>query len=43
MKKILIAVILIAGLTAVAFATLNKKKDVKQVEKKECVKKCMFS
>ena len=47
MKKVFVAVLLIAGLTAVAFASFtNKKKkaDTEQkVEKKECKHKCMFS
>jgi hypothetical protein len=48
MKKIIVAVILVAGITAVAFAsfsTTNKKKTgtEKKMEKKECTRKCMFS
>ena len=47
MKKVLVAVLLIAGLTAVAFASFNnKKKKVnteQKMEKKECKHKCMFS
>jgi hypothetical protein len=47
MKKALVAVLLIAGLTAVAFASFNNKtKKVsteQKMEKKECKRKCMFS
>jgi hypothetical protein len=47
MKKVLVALVLMAGLTAVAFASFNnKKKGVnteQKVEKKECKHKCMFS
>ena len=43
----LVAVLLIAGLTAVAFASFNnKKKKVsteQKMEKKECKRKCMLS
>lgn len=47
MKKVLVALLLIAGLTAVSFASFNsKKKKVnteQKVEKKECKRKCIFS
>ena len=47
MKKALVAVLLIAGLTAVAFASFNNKKKKAGIEqkmdKKECKRKCMFS
>ncbi len=47
MKKALVAVLLIASLTAVAFANFtNKKKKAnteQKMEKKECKHKCMFS
>jgi len=45
MKKILIAVLLVAGITAVAFASFtNKNKSAeKKTEKKECKRKCMRS
>ncbi|MEO5948637.1 MAG: hypothetical protein ABIP79_17615 [Chitinophagaceae bacterium] len=47
MKKILIVLVLIAGLTAVAFASFNnnrkKAHTEKKMEKKECKRKCMFS
>ena len=45
MKKILVAVLLIAGITVVAFASFtNKNKKVeKKIEKKECQHKCMHS
>ena len=47
MKKVLVAVLLIAGLTAVAFASFNNKKKKarteQKMEKKECKQKCMFS
>ncbi|MBL7725555.1 MAG: hypothetical protein JNK27_15510 [Chitinophagaceae bacterium] len=47
MKKLLVAVVLVAGLTVVAFASFNnnrKKADTeKKMEKKECKHKCMFS
>jgi uncharacterized protein involved in outer membrane biogenesis len=46
-KKLLVVFLLLAGLTAVAFASFNsnrKKADTeKKVEKKECQRKCMFS
>ena len=43
MKKILVAVLLIAGITAVAFAsfTHKNKKAEQKMEKKECQRKCM--
>jgi hypothetical protein len=45
MKKILVAVLLIAGITVVAFAsfTNNNKKVEKKIEKKECKSKCIYS
>ena len=51
MKKILIAVLLIAGITAIAFASLTNRKSNKQAiekkaekkEKKECRHSCLFS
>ena len=49
MKKVLVAVLLIAGLTVVAFASFNnnrkKANTEKKVEKKktECSHKCIFS
>ncbi|HEX7903733.1 MAG TPA: hypothetical protein VF487_07635 [Chitinophagaceae bacterium] len=51
MKKILIAVLLIAGITAIAFASLSNRKSNKQAiekkaekkEKKECRHSCLFS
>lgn len=47
MKKLLVAVVLVAGLTAVTFASFtNNKKKVqteKKTEKKECKRKCLFS
>lgn len=46
MKRILVAFVLIAGLTVVTFASFNnKKKKVnteQKTEKKECSRKCMF-
>jgi serine protease inhibitor ecotin len=50
MKKILIAVVLIAGITAIAFASLSSRKADKQSiekkaekkEKKECKRTCIF-
>jgi hypothetical protein len=47
MKKILVASVLIAGITAVAFASFNNKKKKasteQKMEKKECKHKCLFS
>ena len=55
MKKLLIVLLLIAGLTVIAFASLTnrksnkqskqtiEKKADKQEKKKECKKSCMFS
>jgi type II secretory pathway component PulJ len=52
MKKILVALVLVAGIGAIAYASLSKnssnkqaieKKTDKQEKKKECKKTCMFS
>lgn len=51
MKKILIFLLLIAGITVIAFASLNNRKSNKQAiekkaekkEKKECRHTCIFS
>lgn len=51
MKKIVVAVVLMAGVTVVAFASLNnnrkksgiEKKSGDGKEKKQCSHKCMFS
>lgn len=47
MKKIVVAFVLLAGITAVAFASFsnNKKKAgiEKKMEKKNCSHKCPFS
>jgi hypothetical protein len=49
MKKILVAVVLLGGITAVAFASLNNKKKDTSIEKKtekkkkECRRTCDFS
>lgn len=47
MKKVLVAAVLLAGITAVAFASFSnnrKKADTeKKTEKKECKRKCLFS
>ena len=55
MKKLLIVLLLIAGLTVIAFASLTnrksnkqskqtiEKKTEKQEKKKECKKSCIFS
>jgi hypothetical protein len=50
MKKILIAVVLVAGITAIAFASFTNRKGNKQSiekkaekkEKKECKRTCIF-
>jgi len=48
MKKLLIAVVLMGGVTAVAFASFNNKKKKATIEKKcdmkkECSHHCPFS
>jgi hypothetical protein len=52
MKKLLIALILIAGITAIAFASLTnrrsnkhttEKKMEKKEKKKECRRSCIFN
>ena len=52
MKKILVALVLVAGIGAIAYASLSKnssnkqtieKKTEKLEKKKECKKSCMFS
>lgn len=47
MKKIVVAFVLLAGVTAVAFASLNHNKKKtgieKKMEKKNCSHKCLFS
>ena len=55
MKKLLIVLLLIAGLTVIAFASLNGRKSSKQTKqtiekkvekpekKKECRRSCIFS
>ncbi len=47
MKKIVVAAVLIAGITVVAFASLNNNKKKtgieKKMEKKECSHKCPLS
>jgi hypothetical protein len=51
MKKLLIILVLIAGITAIAFASLSNRKSNKQSiekktdkkEKKECSRSCLFS
>lgn len=47
MKRVLVVVVLLAGITAVAFASFtnsNKKNQTeKKMEKKECKRKCLFS
>ena len=48
MKKILVAVVLMAGVTAVAFASFssNKKKtgiEMKADKKKNCSRQCLFN
>lgn len=51
MKKLLIALVLLGGITAVAFATLNSSKKKAKIEKKtekkerkrECRHTCPFS
>ena len=49
MKKILVAVVLLAGITAVAFASFNNNKKKAGIEKKaekkkkDCSRSCLFS
>ncbi|MBL7742789.1 MAG: hypothetical protein JNN00_04860 [Chitinophagaceae bacterium] len=52
MKKFLVALVLAAGIGAIAYASLSKtssnkqaieKKTEKKEKKKECKKKCIFS
>ncbi len=47
MKRIMVVFVLLAGITAVAFASFtksNKKVQTeKKTEKKECKRKCLFS
>jgi hypothetical protein len=52
MKKALIVLVLVGGVGAIAYASLNnssrnkqkmEKKTDKQEKKHECMKKCMFS
>jgi hypothetical protein len=49
MKKLLVVVVLLAGIAAVAFASFSNKKRVdtqtekKAEKKKECKRQCMFS
>jgi hypothetical protein len=54
MKKFVVALILAAGVTAIAFAALNtkstvkksihsEKKEVKKMQKKECRRTCLYS
>lgn len=49
MKKLLIGLVLVGGLTAIAYASLSSRKDNKQAtekkmeKKKECKKHCIFS
>lgn len=51
MKRVLVALILVGGIAAVSFATLNtarkkvqlEKKTEKQEKKKECKHTCLFS
>jgi hypothetical protein len=52
MKKLLIILVLIAGITAIAFASLSSRKSNKQAiekkaekkeKKKECSRTCIFS
>ena len=49
MKKLIIALVLLGGVVAFAYASLSNRKDNKQAtekkaeKKKECKKHCMFS
>lgn len=46
MKKIIVALVLLAGITVVAYASFNNQKKAgieKKAGKKECTRKCMFS
>ncbi len=53
MKKLLIGLVLLGGITAIAYASLNnnrksdkqatEKKMDKKEKKKECKKRCLFS
>jgi hypothetical protein len=49
MKKILLGLVLLGGVTAIAYASLSNRKNNKQAtekkmeKKKECKKHCIFS